>query len=174
MSSFFRLLISFRSNKYVVMADISKAFLQVILKLEEDRNRFCIFWEENGQLVKYRFTTILFGLAVSPYILAAVIRHHASMYPDDHCSSLLKNNLYVDNFVYTHSSPEVLREVFNETTSRLGQGGFNLCSWNTNCIQLRPHIEQRGQMASHETVEKRVLWFLYNTYSDNMKLGDFQ
>src|SRR5678816_4127629 len=137
-----RLLLSFRTNKYVVVADISKAFLQIYLKLESDRNKFCFFWEEDGRLVTYRYATIIFGLAVSPFILGAVIRHHIkSKYSFDLVSRLLVNNLYVDNFIYTHSSPDVLRDIYSASVERMKEGGFNLCSWNTNHPDLKAQIK---------------------------------
>ena len=43
MGSLYKQLCGFRHNKYVILADIKQAFLQIYLKLEEDRNRFCFF-----------------------------------------------------------------------------------------------------------------------------------
>src|ERR1044072_3748677 len=123
LSSLFRLLLSLRTNKYVVLADISKAFLQIRLKLEFDRNKFCFFWEEEGRLLTYRYATIIFGLAVSPYVLGAVIRHHAQKYPDDLCTSILQNNLYVDNLIFTYSSLDVLKNIFLLATFRMSEIG---------------------------------------------------
>ncbi|KAL7633029.1 UNVERIFIED_CONTAM: hypothetical protein RMT77_016605 [Armadillidium vulgare] len=172
-ASLFKMLISFRTNKYIVLSDISKAFLQIRLKLEEDRNRFCFFWESDGELLTYRYATIIFGLAVSPYILGAVIKHHAKKYPADLCSSLLMNNLYVDNFLYSSSSVEELEDIFRKATSRMSEGGFNLCSWNTNCNELRNVFEEENMLATHQCDEERVLGYLYNTSQDTLGLSDY-
>ena len=40
------LLLLFRTNKYVMLADIRKAFLMIKLGSLEDRNRFCFFMKE--------------------------------------------------------------------------------------------------------------------------------
>lgn len=172
LNSLFRLLISFRTNKYVVLADISKAFLQIRLKLEEDKNRFCFLWEENDQIVAYRYTTIIFGLAVSPFVLNAVIHYHADQYPSDLCSFLLKNNLYVDNFCFTHSSEDVLRNIAFQAISRMKEGGFDLSSWNTNNPGLRDLFEEEGKLSAHQCAEERVLGYLYEPQQDTIKLSE--
>ena len=75
-ASLFKTLLTFRTNKYVMLEDISKAFLMIRLLLEEDKNKFCFFWEESGELIAYRYASILFRLSASLYILGAVIKHH--------------------------------------------------------------------------------------------------
>ena len=173
MASLFRLLLQFRTNKYVVLSDISKAFLQIRLKKEEDRNRFCFFWEEDGVLHTFRYTTIIFGLAVSPYILGAVIRHHARKYPLDLCSSLMENNLYMDNFIFSHSSINTLKDIYYKITTRMSEGGFDLCSWTSNCPELRTIFKSESKITSHQNPEERVLGYLFDTTSDSMRLSDF-
>ena len=112
-------------------------------------------------------------MAVSPYILGAVIKHHAKKYPADLCSSLLMNNLYVDNFLYSSSSVEELEDIFRKATSRMSEGGFNLCSWNTNCNELRNVFEEENMLATHQCDEERVLGYLYNTSQDTLGLSDY-
>lgn len=173
LASLFRLLLQFRTNKFVVMADISKAFLQIRLKLERDRNLFCFFWQEGEELQTFRYTSIIFGLAVSPYVLCAVIRQHAQKYPSDLCSSLLINNLYMDNFLYTCSSIDEMKKIFHQTTSRMSEGGFDLCSWNSNSSDLRNLFERESKISTHQCSEERVLGYLFNIESDTFSLSDF-
>ena len=51
----------FRTNKYVILADIRKAFQMIKLGSLEDRKRFCFFMKEGNKLVCFRYTTIIFG-----------------------------------------------------------------------------------------------------------------
>ncbi|GFW74984.1 DUF1758 domain-containing protein [Trichonephila clavipes] len=61
------LLISFRSNKIAVLADVEKAFLQISLAPKDrDVVRFLIDDGENGVQV-YRFNRVLFGVNASPF-----------------------------------------------------------------------------------------------------------
>ena len=48
------LLLYFRTNDYLVLADIVKAFLQIKLSSEVDKNRFSFFRRINGKFVSYR------------------------------------------------------------------------------------------------------------------------
>ena len=43
MSNLIELLLFFRTNKYVFVSDVKKAFLQIKLELESDRYMFCFF-----------------------------------------------------------------------------------------------------------------------------------
>ena len=62
MGDMLELIMLFRTNKYVYLADIRKAFLMIKLKCLIDRNRFCFFMKEGDRLICYRFTTIFFRL----------------------------------------------------------------------------------------------------------------
>ncbi|GFS83095.1 DUF1758 domain-containing protein [Trichonephila clavipes] len=74
------LLISFRSNKIAVLADVEKAFLQISLApKDKDVVWFLIDDGENGVQV-YRFNRVLFGVNASPFILAATIKTHIGKY----------------------------------------------------------------------------------------------
>ena len=95
------LLLHFRTNKYVYLSDIKQAFLRIKLKSFEDRNRFCFFMSEGNRIVCYRFTTILFGFNASPFVLNFIIKKHASLFPDDSCTDMLKRIFFVDNVIKT-------------------------------------------------------------------------
>ena len=112
MGDMLELIMLFRTNRYVYLADIRKAFLMIKLKYLVDKNRFCFFMKEGDRLICYRFTTLLFGLNASPFILNYVLKHHASLYPDDECSWMLKNFFFVENLVHTSYSAENLIELY--------------------------------------------------------------
>ena len=99
------LLVSFRSKKIVLLADIRKAFMMVCLALGADRNRFCFFVKDGDRLRCFRYATLVFGFTSSPFILGNILRIHAAQYPLDECRSAMENKYYVDNFVVTESDP---------------------------------------------------------------------
>ncbi|GFX37279.1 integrase catalytic domain-containing protein [Trichonephila clavipes] len=88
------LLISIRSNKIAILADVEKAFLQISLApKDKDVVQFLIDDGENGVQV-YRFNRVLFGVNASPFLLAATIKTHIEKYMEkyldivwtlDHC-----------------------------------------------------------------------------------------
>ena len=53
----------------MVIADIMKAFLQIRLADDSDKNRFCFFRKIEGKFIPYRYNTIIFGFVSSPFII---------------------------------------------------------------------------------------------------------
>ena len=91
MGDMLSLLMQFRTNKHVLLADLRKAFLMIKLRSEKDKNRFCFFVKFGNRLICFRFTTIIFGFNSSPFILNYVIKFLAQNYPDDKVSDVWKN-----------------------------------------------------------------------------------
>ena len=58
--------VSFRSNKFVLLADIRKAFLMVRLALVADSNRFCFFVKDGDRLRCFRYATLILGSPPAP------------------------------------------------------------------------------------------------------------
>jgi hypothetical protein len=75
MGTLFNLLIGSRCDNFLVLSDIRKAFLQIKLARDEDRNKFCILWRTENGLKVYRYTTIVFGFIASPFILNYVVKN---------------------------------------------------------------------------------------------------
>ena len=86
------LVMLFRTNKYILLGDLKKAFLQIKLKLERDRNRFCFFLRVGNKLKCFRYTTIIFGFCSSPFILNYVLKYIARQGQQDDCAEMIRNN----------------------------------------------------------------------------------
>ena len=70
LSSMVALLLMIRCNLNLVVGDIKRAFLQIKLSSDKDKNRFSILWQNPfGKLVAYRYSSLVFGLTSSPFIL---------------------------------------------------------------------------------------------------------
>lgn len=173
MASLFSLLCRFRSNKFVLISDIKQAFLQIKLKLESDRNRFCLFWYKNNKLVTYRYTTIVFGLAASPFILNYVLKHLIGGFPSDFVSHSLLSSFYVDNFIFTNSDIDTLLNIYRVSKERMLSGGFELRSWNSNNLELKQKFVEENDAEEHGTGVERVLGYQYNVEEDTIQLMNF-
>ena len=93
MGDILELLLLFRINKHVTLADICKAFLMIKLRSLEDHNGFCFFMKEGNKLVCFRYPTIIFGFNASPFILNLIIKNHANKFPADNCTHVLKKKI---------------------------------------------------------------------------------
>ena len=81
-------------------------------------------------------------------MLHAVIKHHLSQYVETETVQALKDQLYVDNFVYSTSCVEALTKVYNKSREIMEQGGFNLRSWNTNLESLKDIMTRQGTLVT--------------------------
>lgn len=101
------ILIKFRRHKIAMMADVTKAFLQISLN-EKDRDVLRFLWlkEKPSPSVEIkvcvmRMTRVPFGASPSPFLLAATIKHHLRKYENLYPNQVKKLNecLYVDDFI---------------------------------------------------------------------------
>ena len=79
----------FRIFKVGIVADIEKAFLQILIATE-DRDATRFIWLKDIQnaviednLQHYRFLCILFRASPSPFMLNATLGHHLRQQPSD-------------------------------------------------------------------------------------------
>ena len=73
MQNMLDLIMLFRTNKYVLLGDLRKAFLQIRLKNLADKNRFCFFLRDGDKIRCFRYNTLIFGYCSLPFILNYII-----------------------------------------------------------------------------------------------------
>lgn len=135
-SDMLELILKFRTNRYVFLADIRKAFLMIKLRNESDKNRFCFFLKLEDKLVCFRYKTLIFGFVSGPFILSYIVKFHVQKYPPGPCRDLLLDSFYVDNLVKTHQSASVLLQLYTDAVAVIQEGGFSLktCSSNSELV----------------------------------------
>ena len=104
LSKIFDILLRFRFNFIVILADIKQAFLNVEIS-KEHRDFLRFLWYENvnsesdAKLIVYRFLRVVFGVTSSRFPLYGTTRHHLCKhlsYDQQFVERLLKD-LYVDD-----------------------------------------------------------------------------
>ena len=108
----FDILLRNRMNKYCILADIQKAFLQIRLD-EKDRDAQRLVWYNNLQerkIVELRFTRVIFGAGPSPYILGSTLETHIDLFKDIYPETVkaLRDDTYVDDVQYGSNVKENL------------------------------------------------------------------
>lgn len=166
------LLLYFRTNDYVMISDIKRAFLQIKLSCEQDKARFCFFMKEDDKLVTYRYNTILFGFNCSPFILSYIIKYHLSKYKNDKCNQLLNHNFYCDNLLISSNDVNELKELYHESKSRMHDGGFELRSWNSNSNDLKQIFINDNSASDHGLDAEKILGYLYDVNLDVIKISN--
>ena len=99
-------------------------------KRDRDVTRF--LWledinDDSGTITVYRFKVVLFGATCSHFLLNACIREHVSKYPSK-IGNLVKDSIYVDNFLNSGSSEAKLVDFYNNTKPIMKDAGFNIKS----------------------------------------------
>ncbi|XP_063436701.1 uncharacterized protein LOC134718141 [Mytilus trossulus] len=163
------ILLRFRLHKYAVTTDIEKAFLNVGLE-EKDRDVTRFYWYSNptdptGQLVTYRFKSVLFGATCSPFILNAVLLKHLK---DNVCTwtERLTNDLYVDNIISSFSEENDLINYYNQTRPLFANAGFNLRSWASNS-EILQEFARKDRVVDNDKIIK-VLGLKWNAEKDTI------
>ena len=106
LSKIFDILLRFRFNLVVVLADIKQAFLNV-KNSKEHRDFLRILWYENvysesdAKFIVHRFLRVVFGVTGSPFLLNGTIMHHLSKYLscDQQFVERFLEDLYVDDVI---------------------------------------------------------------------------
>ena len=170
MQNMLKLILLFRTNKYVLLGDLRQAFLQIHLKLLRDKNRFCFFLKDGNRLRCFRYNTLLFGYCCSPFILNYVIKHIAKLHPADDCSRMISDSFFVDNLVKTGNSEEELSGLYRECVRRMDAVKFDLRSCNSNGSALVQQMKDDDRYIKHGQQLDKVLGYRYSPDTDHLQI----
>ena len=135
------ILIRFRRWKVALTADITKAFLQICIRREDqDVHRF--LWHCQGSIRTMRFNRVPFGNKSSPFLLNATIKHHLESFPSSKVVEELRDNLYVDDWLSGADSIDEGCAKFTEACNILAQAGMSLSKWKSNSKILTDKFNQ--------------------------------
>jgi hypothetical protein len=113
----------------------------------------------------------VFGFISSPFILNYVIKHHVKTYPQDEVSSILSSNFYVDNLFFTGNDIDKLTNLYQESLTRMAEGGFHLRSWASNNNELNETFRSDGIIADHQATAEKLLGYNYFPESDAISVA---
>ncbi|XP_043480434.1 uncharacterized protein LOC122510088 [Leptopilina heterotoma] len=158
----------FREYEIGVVSDVKKAFLQIgINELDRDYLRF--LWLDGGQIKIFRHRRVVFGLACSPFLLAAVIeliliraieKSKSENSTDWSVNSVekLRDSFYVDNCVTSVETISEREKFEHEAKAIMATGSFDLRGW-----------EYTGDCTESETT--LVLGLLWNKRKEVMSIN---
>lgn len=141
-------ILKFRENQVAFCGDLEKAFLNIEIA-EDDRKylKFLWFSEEidNNFIQTLQLNRLAFGLTMSPFALACVLKFHIKKFKDSdpNCYKML-NSLYVDDIYY---GAETVQDAYTLTSSAieiLRAAGFNLRKLKTNSMELNELWRKNG------------------------------
>ena len=181
----FDILLRNRMNKYCILADIQKEFLQIRLD-EKDRDAQRLVWYNNLQerkIIELRFTRVIFGAGPSPYILGSTLETYLDPFKDIYPETVktLKGDTYVDDVQYGSNVKENLEKFKKESKLILEKGGFTLHKWHSNIksleetqepypVQVVEHLTYAKQSRGTSSNEKKILGLSWNKETDEVSI----
>ena len=164
------LLLRFRQFRVPLIADLEKAFLQVSVA-EDDRDVLRFLWidditKENPDVCALRFTRVVFGLAASPFLLNATVRHHLQKYATSHPALVqrLLQSMYVDDIITGANTEDEAFQLYEQSKRLFQEAGFNLRKFVTNRRSLQLRINHAEQACASQQQESQEMNYSDETY----------
>lgn len=158
------IIMRFRRWRIAITADITKAFLQVLVD-SQDRDVHRFLWNDGGNQKVMRFLRLPFGNCSSPFLLNASIRHHISQYPESRTVSELKDNLYCDDLLTGADSEKDAALLFKEARSILGDASMPLAKYSSNSDSMTLMFREVDGKYT-EISSTKILGLFWDTKSD--------
>ena len=179
----FDILVRFRLGKIGIVADIKKAFLQIAID-EDHRDFLRMIWYENvfaqNPTVKIlRFSIVVFGLTLSPFILNGTVRIHLQKYlRDEHIKAIIQKligDLYVYDVTSSLNNQTEGQKVYETTKSCLSSANFELRKWVTNDEKLQQYFnsQESNDNPTTSNTNRKVLGITWCT-KNNSFVFDFK
>ncbi|EYB90421.1 hypothetical protein Y032_0220g2511 [Ancylostoma ceylanicum] len=167
------ILIRSRFHEILVISDIEKAFLMVGLHPDcIDFTRFLWLHDiskpvTSTNLKTYRFTSVLFGLICSPFLLAGTIHHHLATVATPLSEDLLRNT-YVDNVFHGVKSVDEGKIFYTRSKELFNEAGMNLRAYASNSSELNQFFEKKegGKVLEMQ----KLLGIIWDTSTDEFLL----
>ncbi|XP_003743109.1 uncharacterized protein LOC100904758 [Galendromus occidentalis] len=179
-----KVIFKFRQYRYVITADIEKAFLQFRIA-EEDRTFLRFLWplgisgNENARIKEFWATRLDFGLVCSPFLHCQGLRLHLQHTQELHPRDRIFIQEIIDNF-YMDDIPagsndiqdakhriQLLFEIFQEAHMPLKK-------WSTNSSELAEFINHHSPIenptVSHGLENSKFLGVPWNQVSDTLSV----
>ena len=167
----FESLLAFRTNAFVAISDISKAFLRI--GIDESSRDWCRFvWTSDpsdpSSVVTYRFKVVCFGVTSSPFLLQGTLDYHLNHHPDSLAKSLV-SCFYVDNFLRTYERTDQMFVEYPIINKILIDAGMPLQEWVSNSFEFNNLVGAEELIKIKQCVFS-VLGILWNIASDKITI----
>ena len=152
-------MLRFRVHNSGLIADIEKAYLQISVA-PEHRNYLRFLWfdvyKKNPEILKHRFTRVIFGSSPSQFLWNGTVKTHVEKYEkiDPEFVSKVLRHFYIDDFNCGVESYEEGVELYKKVKSRFMEGNCNVWKWQTSNNNLQEFIinRQEQRKSSNEKV----------------------
>ncbi|XP_072389449.1 uncharacterized protein [Diabrotica undecimpunctata] len=125
----FDILLTFRQYTFVLTADISNMYMQIMINPEETFLLNFLWRDHTDEPIRaYQLKRLPFGLSSSPFLATRVLKHIADSNQTTHpvASHTLRNSTYIDDILSGANNLEGLHTLYSQLRSLLNIHGFQL------------------------------------------------
>jgi hypothetical protein len=160
-----------RFNKYLMIFDLEKAFLQLCLR-PDDTDKLLFLWfrdvhSRDYSLVAYKFLRVPFGLRFSPSLLMlALYKILVVDEGNDDVSfrNMFYNLAYMDNIAFSSENVQEMAKAVHVATDIFNSYGFNLQQFATNEKNLHSKLVSSG--LAEDVENSKLLGVTWNRAHD--------
>ncbi|KAK9694646.1 hypothetical protein QE152_g33391 [Popillia japonica] len=129
----------FRTHKYVMTADITKMYRQILVH-PKDQEYQKILWRnsEDKTIEAYKLQTVTYGTSSASYLATRCLKQlgidHATEFPIE--SLIVQTDFYVDDLLTGTNTKDAAIQLRRNITNLLQRGGFQLSKWASNDSEI--------------------------------------
>lgn len=172
------IILQFRIYPFVINADISKMYRQILIHSDERRFQR-ILWRNpdssDANTECYELQTVTYGCASSPFLAVRCLKQLALDFKNEYpqaCETIL-NCFYLDDLLAGSFSSDELLQLQRDIHFILESGGFQLRKWLSNKPELLSEFHVDSELSSGilqigEFEQNKTLGVLWNAYTDTI------
>lgn len=176
-SDLLSIMLRFRLQKYVMIADIAKMYRQINVDLS-DVHLQRILWRSSPQedVKSYELTTVTYGTASAPYLATRCLNQVSIDIKESHPteSKIIEKDVYVDDLITGVKDVESGEQIQRNLMNILDQYGFELRKWCSNSSDILENLpEELRETNSTFNIDNddtiKTLGLLYQPKSDKFR-----
>ena len=169
LSNLVGIILRFRESHIAISADIEQMFMQVKVA-PSNRSYLRFFWDHNGKIEEYEYTSHIFGATSSPCI-ASYARRRSAIDNQKHFSEvshIVERKIYMDDLYISTDDVEKAVNIMSSTKACLSLRGFNLTKWNSNSAAFLQQVSRDQLLNTNEASPQiqKVLGLPWNAKPD--------
>lgn len=151
-----RTLVKWREKPVAVSMDVKDCFLMIMLHPEQ-QNLFRFLWMEPGETEPtiYKFTSLIFGSATSPWISSTCLYKVLDELEAEHPSLVrqVRQNLYVDDLLLSFNTVEEGREAIKVLQTAFESKSFGLAKFKANDDDVLAELTEEQLLFARNSAE---------------------
>ena len=149
------ILILFRLEEIGISSDISKMYMSLLLREEDQRYaRFVWRSDSSKKISTYAFRKTPWGLADSSFKCIQVLRRHATLYEETQPEivKMITKNFYVDDLLASLPTEKATPQLISKLIEIVSEAGYKLRKFVCSAPELIAHLPKNLRLQETENV----------------------